>query len=112
MAAEKPMTLAEEKCSKEYASGPPLDKNSAARLKEEVPGWTLNEGAIEREFRFKDFKDAMVFVNRVASVADSEDHHPDICIYYSRVRLTLSTHKAGGLTRNDFILAARIDGLL
>lgn len=53
----------------------------------------------------------MTFVNRVADLANSEDHHPDICIHYNRVDLTLFTHKIGGLHENDFILASKIDGI-
>ena len=51
----------------------------------------------------------MAFVNRVAEIAQAQDHHPDICLYYNRVALKLSTHKIGGLSRSDFIVAARID---
>lgn len=65
----------------------------------------------QREFRFKDFGKAMEFVNEVAEVAEEQDHHPDICVFYNKVNLTLSTHKIGGLSRNDFILAAKIDEL-
>ncbi len=77
-----------------------------------VPAWKLQQNAIEREIKFADFQQALDFVNRVAAIAEEEDHHPDIFISYSLVRLTLFTHKAGGLTKNDFILAAKIDRLL
>ena len=83
----------------------------AGELATSVPQWTLLEKQIEREFKFKDFRQAMAFVNRVADAANEQDHHPDIQISYSRVRLTLSTHKIGGLSQNDFILAAKIDRL-
>ncbi len=61
---------------------------------------------------FKDFGETMQFVNRVAQVAQEEDHHPDIEISYNKVHLTLSTHSIGGLSRNDFIVAAKIERLL
>ena len=77
-----------------------------------VPGWSLKGNAIDREFVFGDFRQAMVFVGGVACAADGLDHHPDICVYYNKVRLTLSTHKAGGLTEKDFALAERIDRLV
>ncbi len=64
---------------------------------------------IKREFRFKDFRQAMEFVNSVAAIANEQDHHPDIFISYNKVQLTLSTHKIGGLSLNDFIVAAKID---
>ena len=67
---------------------------------------------IERQFRFKDFREAIAFVNKVADLAESEGHHPDIFISWNKVRLTLTTHKIGGLSRNDFVLAAKIDELL
>jgi 4a-hydroxytetrahydrobiopterin dehydratase len=69
----------------------------------------MKEKEIGREFRFSDFRRAMDFVNRVADLAETQDHHPDICISYNAVRLTLSTHAAGGLTFRDFFLARMID---
>ena len=64
---------------------------------------------IEKKFKFKDFKDAMVFVNKVADLAESEGHHPDIKINYNKVKITLSTHAIGGLSVNDFIMATKIE---
>jgi 4a-hydroxytetrahydrobiopterin dehydratase len=87
----------------------PLPRNEAEQLLREIPQWLIGEHTIEREFRFKDFRQAMDFVNKVAGVANEQDHHPDIYIYYNKVRLTLTTHKIGGLSLNDFIVAARID---
>jgi 4a-hydroxytetrahydrobiopterin dehydratase len=81
-------------------------------LLKEIPSWTRKDDAIEREFKFKDFREAMQFVNRVADVANKEDHHPDIHIYYNKVHIVLSTHKVKGLSKNDFIVAAKIDELL
>ncbi|MEX2719029.1 MAG: 4a-hydroxytetrahydrobiopterin dehydratase [Candidatus Sigynarchaeota archaeon] len=81
----------------------------------QVKGWQLvREGThkIRKEFKFKDFKGSMDFVNRVAAVAESEGHHPDIYIYYNRVVLELYTHAVKGLFDNDFILAAKIDNVL
>ena len=64
---------------------------------------------IKKQFKFKDFKEAMVFVNKVAEIAENEGHHPDITINYNRVTIELSTHSIGGLSENDFILAAKIE---
>jgi 4a-hydroxytetrahydrobiopterin dehydratase len=75
----------------------------------EVPEWTVKEKSLERDFVFKNFREAIAFVNRVADAAESEGHHPDITISYNKVHLSLSTHKIGGLSRNDFILATKID---
>ncbi|MBI4098792.1 MAG: 4a-hydroxytetrahydrobiopterin dehydratase, partial [Candidatus Magasanikbacteria bacterium] len=66
---------------------------------------------IERVFKFKDFKEAMVFVNHVADIAEAEGHHPDITINWNKVALSLSTHSIGGLSENDFIVAAKINAL-
>jgi len=74
-----------------------------------VPQWALRENSIDREVEFHSFQDAIRFVNQVADVAEAEDHHPEICIRYHRVRLDLTTHKAGGLTLKDFVMASEID---
>jgi 4a-hydroxytetrahydrobiopterin dehydratase len=76
-------------------------------------GWEVNANKeMKHEFTFADFDAAMQFVNDVAAIARKEDHHPDMCIRYSRVLIELSTHSAGGLTENDFILAAKIEALV
>jgi len=75
-------------------------------------GWTMpNDHHLEKEYRFKDFREALGFVNRLGEVAERENHHPDIFLAWGRVKVTLWTHSAGGLTRNDFILAAKADQL-
>jgi 4a-hydroxytetrahydrobiopterin dehydratase len=86
------------------------DAEIADRLKT-LSGWAVAGIAIEKEWRFADFKTAMIFVNRVAEIAEELDHHPDIFVSYSRVRLTLSSHDSGGITERDFRLAGRIDSL-
>lgn len=81
-------------------------------LKELKSEWqVIDDKKIKREFIFKDFKEAMVFVNKVAKIAESEGHHPDISIFYSKVEIELWTHAVGGLLENDFILAVKIDNL-
>jgi 4a-hydroxytetrahydrobiopterin dehydratase len=74
-----------------------------------VPGWERAGEAIRRLYAFRDFREAIGFVNRVAGLADAADHHPDILIEYSKVTLTLATHDAGGITERDFALARAID---
>ena len=106
------MGLADEKSHSIRAGEQPLSPEEAATLARDVPGWSLADGRIERELRFPDFEQAMAFVNKVAGIAQQEDHHPDILISYNKVRLVLSTHKIGGLSRNDFIVAAKIDRLV
>lgn len=67
---------------------------------------------MSQEFTFKDFLEAMAFVNKVADIAQSEGHHPDISIYYNKVKLMLTTHAIGGLSVNDFIVARKVEELL
>ncbi len=75
--------------------------------------WRREGQAIEREWRFEDFGAAIAFVDRVAVAAEQANHHPDILVHgWNRVRLTLSTHSAGGLTEADFALAGQLDGLV
>lgn len=93
---------------------PPLSDIDEDRYIKEIPSWTLlREGThkIRREFKFKNFKEAMGFVNKVAEIAEEERHHPDIYISYNRVRIEFFTHAVQGLSENDFIMAAKIDRL-
>ena len=92
---------------------PPLTPERAREYHAAVPAWTLTPDAtrLTREFTFKDFKDAMAFVNRVAELAEAEQHHPDIAIHWNRVELVLWTHAIGGLHENDFVMAAKVDAL-
>ncbi len=76
------------------------------------PGWTIQAGVLSREFAFKNFYETMAFVNAVAWIANAEDHHPDLAVSYNRCKVNYSTHSVGGLSENDFICAAKIDGLL
>ncbi len=103
------MSLAQETCrpiAEDERALPPVQVEELLR---ETPGWTLNGKAIERDFVFRNFREAMSFIDKVADIANAQDHHPDITISYNKVTLTLSTHKIGGLSRNDFIVAARVD---
>ncbi len=74
-----------------------------------LAGWSRRGDALTRTYQFRNFSQSMEFVNRVAGLAESADHHPDIDIRYSKVTLTLSTHDAGGITGNDIALARAID---
>lgn len=105
------MKLSEEKCAPVEKGQKPLSGGQAVELSKQVPRWPLNDAALERDLKFKGFNEAMEFVNKVAAIAASEDHHPDICVSYNKVSLKLTTHKIGGLSRNDFIVAAKIDEL-
>ncbi len=107
------MDLTQKKCVACEGGIPPLGKEGAEEYLPQVPAWkpSADYTAISREFSFDDFKQAMIFINKVAALAEEEGHHPDIHIFYNRVKLELSTHALGGLSENDFILAAKIDKL-
>jgi 4a-hydroxytetrahydrobiopterin dehydratase len=74
-----------------------------------LDGWTRSGDAIEKTYKFKDFVEAMAFVNRVAEEAEAAEHHPDIDIRWNVVKMSLSTHSEGGLTHKDIHMAGRID---
>jgi 4a-hydroxytetrahydrobiopterin dehydratase len=76
-----------------------------------TPGWQLADGQITRTVTRKDFRDALLFVNAVGYLAERATHHPDIFISWNKVTLTLVTHSAGGLTKNDFALAREVNDL-
>src|SRR5574337_1505169 len=100
------MKLVEERCRPVEKGQRPMGPDEILGLTREVPQWKAGDKGIEREFKFRDFNEAMAFVNKVAGTASQEDHHPDIMISYNKVKLILSTHKISGLSRNDFIMAA------
>jgi len=103
------MALTDKHCVPCEGGTEPLPKKEAHAYHTEVPEWTLHNKSLEREFKLKNFKQAMAFINKVAEVSEEEGHHPDIYCFYNRVKFQLSTHAIGGLSVNDFILAARID---
>ena len=72
-------------------------------------GWKRKSNSLVKEFQFSSFRDSIVFVNRIATLADDADHHPDIDIRYDRVVVTLSTHSVGGITQKDLTLAEQVD---
>ena len=86
-----------------------LTTKEVKTLLKQVPGWQLKQKEIARQYTFSGFVTAMAFVNHVAGLAEAMDHHPEILIQYKKVKLTLSTHSAGGLTELDFKLAKNID---
>jgi 4a-hydroxytetrahydrobiopterin dehydratase len=89
---------------------PPLGEREIERLLGQLDGWNVIEGRkLEKEYRFPDFREALAYVNRLGEVAEAEGHHPDICFTWGKVRVELSTHSIGGLSENDFILAAKAD---
>ncbi|HEV7702602.1 MAG TPA: 4a-hydroxytetrahydrobiopterin dehydratase [Candidatus Paceibacterota bacterium] len=105
--------LLKKKCIPCEVGGEPLNRVDAQDYVDELPGWTLSEGAkrISKEYKFQDFIGAINFVERVADVAEIEGHHPDIHVHYNKVLLELWTHEINGLSENDFIVAAKVDAM-
>ena len=113
------MDLTKKHCVPCEEGGIPMNEEQENEMLKQVQhdngGWTLiKDGThkITRQFKFKNFKKAMEFVNKIADLAESEGHHPDIKIVYNKVRLELFTHAFGGLSENDFVMAAKINALL
>jgi len=106
--------LATRKCAPCSGKTQPLDPERVRELLAKVPDWKLGADGkrISRSWRVLDFAAGLDFFCRIADVAEAEDHHPDLHLTdYRDVTVELSTHAAGGLTDNDFIMAAKIDGL-
>jgi 4a-hydroxytetrahydrobiopterin dehydratase len=74
-------------------------------------GWSSADAKLTRIFHFASFRDAIAFINDVATLSEQNNHHPDITINYCKVTLSLTTHDAGGLTEKDFVLAVSINAL-
>ena len=107
------MDLINQKCVPCEGGVPSLKRAEIEKYLAQLKGgWeVLEDKKIVKEFKFKDFKGAMSFVNKVADIANKDDHHPDITIHYSKVEILLWTHAIGGLSENDFIIAAKIDNI-
>ena len=105
--------LAEKECVPCKGGVPPLKGQELNRLAGELKeGWqAINEHHLEKEFRFKDFREALAFTNKVGELAEAQGHHPDIYLAWGQVKVTIWTHKINGLTESDFVLAAKIDRL-
>jgi 4a-hydroxytetrahydrobiopterin dehydratase len=106
------MDLAQEKCTTYKAGSPPLTRKETMELLGQVPGWALTSGHLTRTFPQADAAASIAFFNEIATVAAGEGHFPDICMKESRfIEVSLYTYAAGGLTMNDFILAAKIGSM-
>ena len=105
------MDLTNKRCVPCENGGQKLEPPRILELLPAVPGWNVKDDQLRKAFQFKDFVTAMQFLNRVADLAEKEGHHPDFCVHYSRVDFTIFTPAVGGLSENDFILAAKIDKL-
>ncbi len=103
--------LTKQKCVPCEEGVEPLKRSEFSQYLEQVKEWTvLNDRELQREFKFKNFQEALNFINKVGAIAEEEGHHPDIYLYgWNKVRFTLMTHAIGGLSINDFVLASKID---
>lgn len=104
-------SLASKKCIPCEGKVPPLSDEEIQKLLAEIPNWKLEDEKLVRTFKFGSFLGSINFVNELAEIAEEEGHHPDIYIFYNKVKLELITHAAKGLTENDFILAAKINNI-
>ena len=105
------MDLTRKKCAPCEGGVPRLEGSAVDALLASVRGWRREGDRIRRHFRFPDFRAAIAFVNAMAGVAEAEGHHPDFSVHYATVDVEIWTHAVGGLTENDFILAAKVDAL-
>lgn len=105
--------LADQKCVPCKGGVPPLKGEELERLHRELDGgWqVVGEHHLEKEFKLKDFRQALDFTNQVGELAEEVDHHPDICMGWGKVKVTIWTHKIDGLTQSDFVFAAKVDRL-
>jgi 4a-hydroxytetrahydrobiopterin dehydratase len=108
------MALANENCVPCKGGVPALKGEELVRLSRELGShWrVVDEHHLEKEFRFRNFAEALAFTNKVGAIAEQEGHHPDIYLAWGKVRVTIWTHAIDGLTRSDFVLAAKIERAL
>lgn len=104
--------LKNKQCTPCQGGAMPLRAEQIAPLLEQLGGgWKVVNGhRLEKEYRFKNFAEALSFVNKVGAVAEGQGHHPDVFLSWGKVKLIVFTHKINGLSESDFILAAKIDG--
>jgi 4a-hydroxytetrahydrobiopterin dehydratase len=105
--------LAEKQCVPCKGDAAPLKGDQLARLADQLEdGWhVVDEHHLEKEYKFKDFREALAFTNKVGELAEAQGHHPDIFLAWGLVKLMVWTHKIEGLTESDFVLAAKADEL-
>ena len=103
------MDLASRKCVPCEGGVDKFDAAKIATFLQGLDGWVVTEDQLHKRYVFKNFVEAMSFLNKVAEIAEGEGHHPDFCVHYNKVDFTIWTHAIGGLSENDFILAAKID---
>jgi 4a-hydroxytetrahydrobiopterin dehydratase len=92
--------------------GTAMDDTAIKSHLQQVSGWTLHDGSIEKTFAFQNYLETIAFVNALAWICNTEDHHPDLHVTYDRCVVRFNTHSVNGVSINDFICAAKADGLV
>jgi 4a-hydroxytetrahydrobiopterin dehydratase len=103
--------LRRSKCAPCEGGAAPLTDAQIRPYLKGLPGWSLENGAITKTYRFRNYYETMAFVNACAWISHREDHHPDLLVGYNQCKVSYATHAIGGLSTNDFICAAKVDGL-
>lgn len=111
---DKHRDLTQEHCVPCEGGVAPLTEKEFKLLLEQLTGWQVVEGkTLEKDYTWKDFPEALDFLNKIGRIAEQEGHHPDMLLHdWNKLKITLSTHAIGGLSKNDFILASKIDELV
>jgi len=107
----KALDLTSRRCKPCKEGTPPLSNSAADGLMQQLDGWHRYDHVISKTFRFKDYYQTVAFVNAVAWLSHSEDHHPGLTVTYNSCQVEYSTHSVHGLSENDFICAAKVDAL-
>jgi 4a-hydroxytetrahydrobiopterin dehydratase len=104
--------LASRQCVPCRGGVPPMEAHEIEKFLKDLDGWEAIAGHhLRKVYDFKNFREALAFVNRVGNLAEEQGHHPDICFGWGKAEITIWTHKIDGLTESDFVLAAKIDRL-
>jgi 4a-hydroxytetrahydrobiopterin dehydratase len=103
--------LERKKCKPCDGGTAPYNAAQTKQMREQLKGWTVEDGKLVKLYPFKNYYETMAFVNALAWISHREDHHPDLQVGYNKCRVEYSTHAIGGLSENDFICAAKADAL-
>ncbi|OVE79873.1 4a-hydroxytetrahydrobiopterin dehydratase [bacterium J17] len=110
MTAQSQQKLSERKCAACSGQVEKLTAGEQLHLLDQLSEWSIeNSHHLEKDYKFKNFKDALDWLNKIAEISEEENHHPDLYVGWGKVGIKIWTHKVDGLTTNDFILAAKID---
>jgi 4a-hydroxytetrahydrobiopterin dehydratase len=106
------MRLRDRPCVPCHAGTPALTEEQRRELAVQIPAWELRGGKLRRQLELPSFPAVMSLLGRIAELAEAQGHHPDFCVSYRRLELTLWTHAINGLSESDYVMAAKLDALL